>query len=44
MKTILLGILIDVLYFQFLDILLLGIYVLQPNNFDVWDILWNKWF
>ena len=34
MKTILLCISIDVLYFQLLNILLLGIYVLQSNNFD----------
>ena len=34
MKTILLCISIDVLYFQFLNILLLGIYVLQSNKLD----------
>ena len=34
MKTILLFIWIDVLYFQFLNILLVGIYFLQSNNFD----------
>ena len=44
MKTVLLCISIDVLYFQFLNILLLGIYVLQSNNFDFLDILWNKRF
>ena len=37
MKTILLCILIDVFYFQFWDIRLLGIYVLQSNNVDYLD-------
>ena len=35
MKTILLCFSIDVLYFQFRNILLLVIYVLQSNNFDL---------
>ena len=34
MKTILLCISINVLYFQFVNILLLGIYELQSNNLD----------
>ena len=38
MKTILLCISIDLLYFQFLNSLLLRIYVLQSNNFDFKDI------
>ena len=28
--------------FNFLNVLLLGIYVLQSSNFDVKDILWNE--
>ena len=38
MKTSLLCISIDALYFQLWNILLLGIYVLHSNNFDFYDI------